>query len=245
MRIPRIYQDKKVAVNETLLLDEPVSHYLISVLRMNMPDKVILFNNDGYEYTAMITAVKRNFVEIKIESALLKSLESPLHIHLAQVISKGERMDLTLQKATELGVAEITPLFSRRSEVRLKGDREQKKMLHWQKVIIAACCQCGRTQLPRLYEPMPIEEWLQKNQSLLPTTQLMLDPFESTSVKALEITSQVVLLVGPEGGLTVQEKSMAKDHGFQGIHLGPRVLRTETAGMTAITALQVLWGDLG
>lgn len=242
MRVPRIYQEKKFSHHT--ILDENAGRHLISVLRKSVGDKLILFNGDGLEYPATITRVKRMQVEVELSLPLshpiVKDLESPLKISLGQAISKGERMDLTLQKATELGVSEITPLFSARSEVHLKGDRESKKMQHWHRILQSGCEQCGRNVLPILHPPISILEWI-KNSGI--GTKILLDHHSSIRLKDLKLASPVYLLAGPEGGFSLDEKDYAMKYDFKGISLGPRVLRTETAALAAISVLQSLQGD--
>jgi 16S rRNA (uracil1498-N3)-methyltransferase len=240
MRIPRIYQAGKFATHA--LLDESAARHLISVLRLSEGDKLILFNGDGLEYPAIMTKVKKSKVEVEISSAIpnTKNLESPLKIYLGQGISKGERMDLTLQKATELGVTSITPIFSARTEVHLKGEREIKKCQHWEKVIISSCEQCGRNIVPILHTPIHIYEWI-KNTG--PGSKILLDHESTIGFKELDLENPVYLLAGPEGGFSLEEKDYAKAHQFIGVSLGPRVLRTETAALAAISTLQILKGD--
>ena len=168
-------------------------------------------------------------------------MESVLEIHLGQVISKGEKMDFVIQKATELGVKKITPLFSERSVVHLKQDRLEKKTGHWQKIAIHAAEQCGRTVVPAIEHPIPIAEWVFNRDE---KTRLGLDPLSPNGLNALPILGSVALLIGPEGGLTEQELVYAKERGFQTVSCGPRILRTETAALVAITALQCKAGDL-
>lgn len=242
MRIPRVFQNIALTINTDILLDEFASRYLRDVLRLNVENKLILFNGDGKEYSAIISAVSKQGVRLQIVDAIEKNLESSLMIHLGQVISKGEHMEFTLQKSTELGVMVITPLFSTRSEVHLKGDREEKKLAHWQRIIISACEQCGRNRIPQLLKPLNIYEWIQQRNE---ETKFMLDHQAQDKIDTDNIASKVALLVGPEGGLTIEEKNYAKAHHFISLQLGPRVLRTETAGMAAIVALQVIKGDLG
>lgn len=240
MRIPRIYQHRSLSRHDTFLLDEIATRHLM-VLRLSEQDKLILFNGEGQEFEAYIKKIKRNAIEVTIAEVIDKNVESNLNIHLGQAISKGDRMDLTLQKATELGVCEITPLFSTRSEVHLKGEREQKKLNHWQKVIISSCEQCGRNRIPTLHPPMDIHQWIKNCQQ---GSKLMLDHRSEQRLKNISLSESIFLLVGPEGGLTFEEKLFANQNEFIGIHLGPRILRTETAAMVAITALQLQIGDL-
>jgi 16S rRNA (uracil1498-N3)-methyltransferase len=241
MRIPRIFQNTALHPTSTLTLSHEAAHHLRNVLRFKIGDNLILFNGDGNEYPAKIIDIKHDVVKVDVLEGLQLNKESPLRIHLGQAISKGDRMDTTLQKATELGVTEITPLFSARSEVRLKGEREEKKKQHWQKVLISACEQCGRNRLPQLNPPMTLEAWLKDRKE---HTKIMLEVQSKESLKKGSITSSIALLVGPEGGLDVKERLSAEQQGFISLAMGPRTLRTETAGMVAIALLQFMGGDL-
>lgn len=175
---------------------------------------------------------------------LMVSTESPLSLHLLQAVSKGERMDLVIQKAVELGVREITPVLTERCVVRLKGSRAEKRHRHWREIIINACEQCGRNRLPLLHHITPVEKVLDEPSGGL---KLVLDPSAASSIGALASPrdGEVHLLIGPEGGLSDWELDQATLHGFTAVRLGPRILRTETAALASLSALQVLWGDLG
>lgn len=242
MRVPRIFQEGPLQAHQRLLLDGDATRRLMSVLGLKTGDKLILFNGDGLEYPSIISQVTHHKLEVEIKDCIDKNVESPLDIHLGQVISKGERMDYTLQKATELGATSITPLFSTRSEVRLKGEREERKMIHWQKILVSACEQCGRNRIPTLYSPQTVEVWVHRVSDY--QTKLLLDHRSQNSLKDISVMGPIALLIGPEGGLTFQEKQYAEQKGFQGIKMGSRILRTETAGVVAIALLQYLSGDM-
>lgn len=243
MRVPRIYQDLALAKGQRFALDKHATLHLITVLRFQAGDKIILFNGSGNEYPAIITEVKHHHVAVEVQDCITKNLESALTIHLGQVISKADRMDYTLQKATELGVTAITPLFSTRCDLRLKGEREEKKMAHWQKILISACEQCGRNQLPLLSTPQTFKVWVNGVMEEL-KTKLFLDHRSEKSLKDIELVGPVGILIGPEGGFTFEEKQYAEEKGFISVKMGPRILRTETAGVAAITLLQFLAGDM-
>lgn len=241
MKIPRIFQEVPLNALDKFTLNEQAARHLMAVLRFKQGDKLILFNGDGCEYPAIITNVRHHAIDVEVVSKIDKNIESPLLLHLGQVISKGDRMDYTLQKATELGVTSITPLFSNRSEVHLKGERLEKKISHWQKVIASACEQCGRNKIPMLFAPQMLSTWVRKRDE---DVQFVMDHRETMGLKNSIPAKSTALLVGPEGGLTFQEIEDAKAHGFLGLKLGPRVLRTETAGVAAITILQFWAGDM-
>lgn len=226
------------------LPEQPSRH--VAVLRLREGDPVTLFCGDGAEFAAVLTLIARKLVRVRVGARLDMSRESPLLITLAQCISSGDRMDLTLQKATELGVHAIVPLNSERSIVKLRDDRAGRKHAHWQHVVAAACEQCGRNTVPEVRAPTDIQSWLSSIGESSPDgpLRLLLAPDARTSLRNYERQSDVTLLIGPEGGLASAEVASAMRHSFQPIHLGPRVLRTETAPIAAIAALQVLWGDL-
>lgn len=242
MRIPRIYQAQTLQTNTSITLDEHAAKHVARVLRLRPGASLILFNGDVGEYLAEIVAIEKLKVHIQINSFTPKDVESPLQLHLGQVISRGEKMDYTIQKAVELGVTEITPLFSERCNVKLSGDRLEKRLKHWQGTIISACEQSGRIKIPTLHPAQDINSWIKQEQQGL---ALVLHHRNSNKLSDLETKLKSIrLLIGPEGGLSEDEISLAEDNNFQSLSLGPRILRTETAALTAITALQCRWGDL-
>jgi len=241
MRNPRIYHPDPLSANSRVALDDSAARHVARVLRLGVGAALRLFDGHGGEYPATITAVDKRSVEVELGNQDNVDVESPLHITLAQGISKGERMDYTIQKAVELGISRIAPLTTERSVVHLKGDRLEKKMAHWYGVIISACEQCGRNTVPQLLPIQTLSSWLAYD---VIGSKLLLDHRAEESVSSLSLTSDVTLLIGPEGGLSGQEQKTAFAAGYQGLRLGPRVLRTETAALTALAALQSYWGDL-
>jgi 16S rRNA (uracil1498-N3)-methyltransferase len=243
MRTPRIYVNDSLRVGSQLSLPEAQSHYLGKVLRMEADRPLLAFNGDGGEYSARITQVGKRCVEIQILDVQQIHRESSLHTHLAIGISRGERMDWVLQKATELGVSKITPLFTERTEVRLQGERLVKKMEHWRQITISACEQCQRNVLPELAGVQELDQFLS---AATPGLKLVLHHRSEQSLKQLATPTAVTLLVGPEGGLSEPEIDRAtRQFHYSPLTLGPRVLRTETAPVAALTSVQLLWGDLG
>lgn len=242
MRIPRIYTNQQLEPGTDVTLDERAARHVVRVLRLKPGAEVVLFNGDGHDYRARLSEATRTGATARVESSAPVRNESPLRLTLAQGIARGERMDYTLQKAVELGVSAILPLFCRRTEVRLSGARLEKRVAHWRGVIVSACEQCGRAEVPSLEAPRTLRDWLADPP---PGRRLVLRPEAETGPSALERDASVVLLIGPEGGLADVEIDAARDAGFTPLKLGPRVLRTETAGPAALAALQVLWGDLG
>lgn len=215
-------------------------HRHVQVLRLAAGDTLVLFDGTGNEYPATLVEIGNKRSQVDIGEPTSYSRESPLTIHLAQGISSGDRMDYTLQKAVELGVSTIQPLFTRRSIVKLPPDRWAKKQLHWQNVVIAACEQCGRNTIPAVLEAKTLQNWLQHAHT---GTGWILAPGGQNRLKQLAPQLHSTLLAGPEGGLTDEEETQAEQFGLQRLTLGPRILRTETAALAALAAMQALWGD--
>jgi 16S rRNA (uracil1498-N3)-methyltransferase len=238
---PRIYTPQEIAPAQELQLDASASRHLGGALRLQSGDALILFNGDGHEYPARITRLDRRAVYVLPGTAVHKSVESALAIHLGVGISRGERMDWIVQKSTELGVSEMTPLFSERCEVKLKGERADKKLQHWRQVAISACEQCGRNLLPRIHSPMTLQDW---QASVHADLKLVLH-HRASAPSTAPIPSSLALLVGPEGGLSASEIALVEAQGFGALALGPRILRTETAPLAAIAIAQAQWGDMG
>ena len=242
MQIPRIFFPGILAVDQQLQLEQDAANHIGNVLRLREGHPLVLFNGDGNEYPATLHKVERRAVWVQIDAKLQINCESPFAIHLGQGISKGDRMDFVLQKSVELGVTEITPLITERCVVRLDEQRWQKKHQQWQKIIQSACEQCGRNVLPVLHPVMPLAPWLQQSTNQL---RLTLDPRADKRMADLSKPDNGVrLLIGPEGGLSEQEVYLTEQGGFQSVLLGPRVLRTGTAALTAIANLQGRFGDL-
>ncbi|BBG61438.1 Ribosomal RNA small subunit methyltransferase E [Providencia rustigianii] len=243
MRIPRIYHPEPLQTNTTISLCDDAAHHVGRVLRMSVGQKIELFDGSNHTFSAEITEATKKSVFVHIESSTLDDRESPLDIHLGQVMSRGEKMEFTIQKSVELGVNTITPLLSERCGVRLDGERLEKKLQQWQKIAIAACEQCGRNRIPEIRPVQSLEAWCAENDGAF---KINLHPRASHSVNTLPADlKHVRLLIGPEGGLSTEEIAMTANYQFTDILLGPRVLRTETTALTAITALQVRLGDLG
>lgn len=240
----RIYQPfSHPASGSVFPLDENTHHHLFTVLRCQEGEIIEVFNGKGEAWRAKIIQLVKRQGQIELLEPIARVVESPLKIHLAQAVSKGDRMDLVMQKATELGVTEITPLLTERGNVKVDKDRWDKKIAHWEQIIIHACEQSGRHTLPRLNPVIDIKTWFTQCPEGL---RLILSPHQGQSLSALPVPDQLTLLIGPEGGLTEQEIQFAIERfHFISIQLGPRVLRTETAAITALSVIQHLWGDLG
>ena len=238
MSLPRFYVDAELALG-TVDLPEATSHYLSRVLRLAVGAQIQLFDGSGDEYLSEITAISKKVVSVELTEQVAGLPDSSLVIHLGQGLSRGERMDWAIQKATELGVTEITPLFTERCEVRLNDERAEKRLAHWRQIAISACEQCGRSTIPVIHPPQVIAEWMQALQADL---KLVLHPV-AQPLTAHQPPNSLAFLIGPEGGLTEAEVAQAADAGFLPARLGPRVLRTETAPVVALSVAQQLWGD--
>ncbi|MEO4048638.1 16S rRNA (uracil(1498)-N(3))-methyltransferase [Pseudomonas sp. CAU 1711] len=238
MRLSRFFIDAPLSLGQHLL-PEAQAHYIGRVLRHAAGDAVQLFDGSGQEYLGELIEVGKKAVRVELREAFAGQAESPLRIHLGQGLSRGERMDWAIQKATELGVAEITPLLSERCEVRLKDERADKRLAHWRQVAISACEQCGRSRLPTLHPPVPLAEWRTAVEAEL---KLVLHPL-AAPLDSHARPQSLAFLIGPEGGLSETEVEQARAAGFHPARLGPRVLRTETAPVVALAVAQQLWGD--
>jgi len=238
----RIFVEQPLIAGSCMDLPDEAARHVGQVLRMRSGESLTLFNGDGSEYEAVIETSDRRKVSVQVGEQQVVDRESRLAMTLAQCVSKGDRMDYTIQKAVELGVTSILPLLSMRSVVKLDGERWEKKLDHWRGVVTSACEQSGRTRLPPVAPVQKLDAWLPTSSEGL---RLVLAPTAAVSLKTLSPAMSVTLLVGPEGGLSDEEIARALRAGYTGITLGPRVLRTETAGVAALAALQALWGDLG
>lgn len=243
MRNPRIFTNQSLHAGATVELEENAARHLVRVLRLKAGQIVILFNGAGGEYSGELADIGKNGASVHVTGFDDNDRESPLKIHLAIGISRGERMDLVVQKATELGVTSIQPLFCERSEVKLSGQRLDRKLHHWQQIAISACEQCQRNRVPSISSANKFSDWLALEQ---PGLCFVLHHRTATSLAEVEASPQeITLLVGPEGGLSEAEIAAAESAGFQSLALGPRVLRTETAPLAALAILQARWGDMG
>ena len=242
MSIPRLLVPQQLAAGSDITVEGQSAHHVTHVLRMRRGAVIRIFDGAGNEHHAVLADIGRGRITLQIGADIPGDRESALHIILAQGIARHDRMDLILQKAVELGVRTIQPLWLQRSQSHLKGERLEKRLQHWQGVIIGACEQCGRNTLPQLLPPAGLPEWLETLSADL--LKLLLQPDGSETLHSLtRPAGGITLLAGPEGGLNPDEQSLARSLGFTGIRLGPRILRTETAALAAIAGLQTLWGD--
>jgi 16S rRNA (uracil1498-N3)-methyltransferase len=244
MRIPRIYVPQSLKPGHVIELPAQAGEHIARVLRLEQGHPVRLFNGDGGEYTGELASLAKRLVTARVLEAMPSAdRESPLRITLAQGIARGEKMDWILQKATELGVARIVPLITERTEVKLDAERAERRLAHWNAVIASACEQCGRNRLPGLSPPMKLADWAASLDHEA-GVRLSLDPQGAVGTRDLDLGQHATLAVGPEGGLSEHDLAILKQADFRGLRLGPRILRTETAGLTALAALQAIHGDL-
>ena len=241
MNLPRFYCRAALSPGAHIELPEPVARHAVRVLRLPPGAPLVLFDGRGGEYPAHIERIERDRVMVVLGAWREIERETPLAITLVQALQAGDKMDFTIQKAVELGVRHIVPVDSRRSVMRLAGERAAKRVAHWQGVVAAACEQCGRNQVPLVAPLEKLENWLAKPAP--GALRLMLMPNAEQTLASITPATEVQLLIGAEGGLDPQEVLAAQQAGFQGVRLGPRVLRTETAGLAALAAMQTLWGD--
>ncbi len=242
MRIPRLYTPPPLTTGESVLIDGQTAHQVINVLRLRSGAQLRVFDGAGHEYHAILGDTGRGRIAVTVGEQVAGLAEPLLQVTLAQGIARADRMDLILQKAVELGVSSIQPLWMQRSQSHLKGARLEKRRQHWQGVVISACEQCGRNTLPTLAAPASFADWIHT----VPGSdcRIMLQPESAHTLQDTAPTNgNITLLVGPEGGLNASEQSLAKAEGFSGIRLGQRILRTETAALAALAGMQVLWGD--
>lgn len=259
MRLTRCYIDAALQVGAFVELPENVAAHLTRVLRLGLGARLLLFNGDGHDFEAELCAVEKRSAQAEIIAMREVNSESPLRLVLAQAVARGEKMDFVLQKATELGAAGFVPLITERTEVRLDAERGEKRRAHWQGVIAAACEQSGRARLPHLAAVSTLPGWLaargtqddeqgadDATQENIPPPLFYLDPDATLSLRELPAQARcntVCFVIGPEGGLGERDLAQLQAAGAQGVRLGPRVLRTETAGLAVLAAMQALYGD--
>lgn len=239
----RFYSPPPLQVGATVTLPDNAAIHATKVMRLSAGDTLSLFCGDGADYTCELTNVQKNAVVAKVKSKQILEHESPLDVTLLLGISAGDRMDIAIQKAVELGVNKIIPLKTERSVVKLDEDKAKKRVAHWQNIAIAACEQSGRAFVPEIETPIALSVLFTRSVDKH-TLRITLDPLADKRLADLaKPTGKIQLLIGAEGGLTANEIELASEYGFTGVHLGKRILRTETAPLAAIAAMQTLWGD--
>lgn len=245
MRLTRCHVDLPLAPARSFALPETAANHLTRVLRLREGDECVLFNGDGQDYMARLVSVGKRDTQVEVMSSLAVERESPLRLTLIQGIARGEKMDLILQKATELGIARIQPVNAERTEVKLDAERLDKRVAHWRSVVVSACEQSGRARIPEVSMPTPLIQAAQACDGA--DLRLLLDPVGEQSLAGLSPPTGgagITVAIGPEGGWSPRDREILLASGFVGLRLGPRVLRTETAGLAAIAALQSRFGDL-
>jgi 16S rRNA (uracil1498-N3)-methyltransferase len=237
---PRFYLDAPLRAGSACSLSEDAAHHAIHVLRLREGEEVTLFNGRGGEYAARIASIRRLAIAVDILQHRAVERESPLRVVLVQGVSAGEKMDSTLRKAVELGVAEVQPVLAARSVARPKGERAENRRAHWQKVVIAACEQCGRNRIPEVHPLIALADYRPAGQG----TRILLSPLSTMPLSRIPRNAEeFILAAGPEAGFTAEEEAALVSAGFVPASLGPRVLRTETAAVAALAALSALRGD--
>ncbi len=240
-RVARFYTEAVLRAGGVSLLPEDTAHHAVHVLRLRTRDEVTLFNGRGGEYAGRIAAIERLRVQVDVLAHRALERESPLAVTLVQGVSAGEKMDLTIQKATELGVAALQPVLAARSTGRISGERAKVKRAHWQRVAIAACEQCGRNRIPEVRPVLPLAQFCRAAPA--GGARLLLSPLAELGLRGAKLGGAVTLAAGPEAGFTAEEEALFAETGFVPVRLGPRVLRTETAALAALAALNALAGD--
>lgn len=242
MRAVRHFVDAALTPGASVDLPETAVAHLVRVLRLEVGDPVVLFNGDGCDYPARLLSASKRGAQAQVLERIALDNESPLQLTLAQGIARGEKMDLILQKATELGVSRIAPVVTERTEVKLDAERSVKRLAHWRGVLLSACEQSGRARVPELLEPQSLANFAANEP---PGHRFLLDPFAERGIADARVApgDRVTLMIGPEGGLSERDQLTLRAAGFVGLRLGPRVLRTETAGLAAIAAFNALYGD--
>lgn len=246
MREIRLFVDVPLQTGLELPLPPGPARHALRVLRLEPGDPVTLFNGDGYQYHARLLMADPRVARVQVETGESPLRESPLRLILLQSLARGEKMDWIVQKTTELGVARIVPILTERSEVKLDDARAAKRLEHWRAIAIAACEQCGRNVLPQIEGPIALAAWLERQSAAQAATRWMLHPEGATRARdiASGASTAMELAIGPEGGFGDTDLAVLRAHGYRALALGPRILRTETAGVAAIAALQALHGDL-
>ena len=241
IRNTRVYTPQKLVCGESIYLEQQASHHLIKVLRSKPGAHITLFNGDGHDYQSIFTMIESKTAAISINKKILVENESPINITLLQGLSRSDRMDATIQKSVELGVNQIIPVLCERSNFSIKADRRNKKNEHWKKIIISACEQSGRAIIPKLSDIISLNDAVSFANDC---EKLILSTGTTQSLTSIKKPNNICVLIGPEGGFSDEELSVAAKNNFKEVGFGRRILRTETAGPAVITAMQTLWGDL-
>jgi 16S rRNA (uracil1498-N3)-methyltransferase len=244
--VNRFYHSKPININETIVMDQFAAHHALKVMRLKKNDQLILFNGDGSDFTGHVVSISKSQVQVLIKSKKSIESESNIRVILLQALTSSEKMDLIIQKTTELGISEIQPIICARSVVKIKNEKIEKKLLHWRQVSIAACEQCGRAEIPTIHKPVNIIKYLEKVEESDKATKIILSPEATNSLdnSITVIKQDIKVLIGPEGDFTKQELDHSIQKGFSPVNIGPRILRTETAPICILSILQYKYGDI-
>ena len=242
----RFYHSKPININETIVMDKFAAHHALKVMRLKNNDQLILFNGDGLDYTGNVIGIDKRQVEVSIKSKKNIENESNIRVILLQALTSNEKMDMIIQKTTELGITEIQPILCERSIVKIKNEKIEKKLSHWRQVSIAACEQCGRAKIPTIHKPESLTKYLEKLTESDKDNKIILSPEATKSLNNFipNMKQDIKVLIGPEGDFTKQELDFSIQKGFSPIKIGPRILRTETAPMCILSILQYKYGDI-
>ena len=242
----RFYHSETLEINQNIYLDDSSAHHAIQVMRVKTNDRFIVFNGDGFDYLAEVIEIEKRKLKLHVLSRSINATESPVKVTLVQSLSSNEKMDWIIQKATELGVNHILPIYSTRSIIKLDTARAEKKLMHWQQVAVSACEQSGRAKIPEIHQPISFIKALQLSMLNKNTLKIILATNGSASFESLPTLNHqdIVLLIGPEGGFSEEEITLARNHLYIALKLGPRVLRTETAPLSILSIIQYRYGDL-
>ena len=242
----RFYHPERLEINQNIYLDDTSAHHALQVMRVKTNDRFIVFNGDGFDYLAEVIEIEKRKLKLHVLSRSINATESPVKVTLVQSLSSNEKMDWIIQKATELGVNHILPIYSTRSIIKLDTARAEKKLMHWQQVAVSACEQSGRAKVPEIHQPISFIKALQLSMLNKNTLKIILAPNGSASFESLPPLNHqdIVLLIGPEGGFSEEEITLARNHLYIALKLGPRVLRTETAPLSILSIIQYRYGDL-
>lgn len=240
----RFYHSENLELKQVVELGSQTHIHATKVLRLKTGDKFALFNGDGFDYVAKVAEVTKHKTLVEIIDKYEVNHESPLTITLAQGLAASDKMDWIIQKAVELGIQSIQPLFTERSIVKLDRERADKKLEHWRTVALAACEQTGRSAIPKILSPLPLSQWLSDQEKQTETLRLILTPLKAQNINYLnQKPSSIIFMVGPEGGFSEKEMALASHSAFIPVNFGERILRTETASIVALSIMQNLWGD--
>ena len=243
MSIPRFYCPIELVPNKVVQLPSSPAHHAIRVLRLKINDQIVLFSGNGGEYKARVESITKSDMLVTVEEWQNVERESPLRITLAQSLLSNDKMDYVLQKAVELGVTTVQPISTERTVIRLTDERARRRIEHWQQIVINACEQCGRNEIPQVHDVRTLSEFVNHN-APTETRSLMLSPYAANSLKNIDhLPRCIILLIGPEGGLTSLEEQIATNAGFVAVRLGQRILRGDTASLAALASLQTVAGD--